>query len=86
MGYDEALLLDTDGFVAEGAGENLFIIKNNKIYEPELTSALIGITRETVIKLLMILVTQFIVKKSQEMTFTYVTKLFLLELLLRLPQ
>ena len=51
MGYDEALLLDTDGFVAEGAGENLFIIKNNKIYEPELTSALIGITRETIIKL-----------------------------------
>lgn len=50
-GYDEALLLDVDGFVAEGAGENLFIVKNGKIYEPELTSALIGITRDTVIKL-----------------------------------
>ena len=48
-GYDEALLLDVDGFVAEGAGENLFIVKNNKIYEPELTSALMGITRDTVI-------------------------------------
>jgi branched-chain amino acid aminotransferase len=50
-GYDEGLLLDVDGFVAEGAGENLFVIKNGKIFEPELTSALIGITRETVIQL-----------------------------------
>jgi branched-chain amino acid aminotransferase len=50
-GYDEGLLLDVDGFVAEGAGENLFVVKNGKIYEPELTSALIGITRETVIQL-----------------------------------
>jgi len=50
-GYDEALLLDVDGFVAEGAGENLFIIKNGIIYEPELASALVGITRATVIQL-----------------------------------
>jgi branched-chain amino acid aminotransferase len=50
-GYDEGLLLDVDGFVAEGAGENLFVIKGGRIYEPELTSALIGITRETVIQL-----------------------------------
>ena len=50
-GYDEALLLDVDGYVAEGAGENLFIVKNGRIYEPELTSALIGITRDTVIHL-----------------------------------
>ncbi len=50
-GYDEALLLDVDGFVAEGAGENLFIVKNGKLYEPELTSALIGITRDAVITL-----------------------------------
>ncbi len=50
-GYDEALLLDVDGFVAEGAGENLFLVKNGRIYEPELTSALIGITRDTVIQL-----------------------------------
>jgi branched-chain amino acid aminotransferase len=35
--------------VAEGAGENLFIVKNNTIYEPELTSALMGITRDTVL-------------------------------------
>ena len=45
-GYDEGLLLDVDGFVAEGSGENLFIVKNGKLYEPELTSALIGITRD----------------------------------------
>jgi branched-chain amino acid aminotransferase len=50
-GYDEGLLLDVDGFVAEGAGENLFVVKNDRIYEPELTSALIGITRDTVIQL-----------------------------------
>ena len=50
-GYDEALLLDVDGFVAEGAGENLFIVKNNTIYEPELTSALMGITRDTILTL-----------------------------------
>jgi branched-chain amino acid aminotransferase len=50
-GYDEGLLLDVDGFVAEGAGENLFVIKNGRIFEPELTSALIGITRDTVIQL-----------------------------------
>lgn len=50
-GYDEALLLDVDGFVAEGAGENLFVVKNGQIFEPELTSALIGITRDTVLQL-----------------------------------
>ncbi len=47
-GYDEALLLDTDGFVAEGAGENLFIVKNGILYEPEIASALTGITRSTI--------------------------------------
>jgi len=50
-GYDEGLLLDVDGFVAEGAGENIFMIKNGRIYEPELTSALMGITRDSVIQL-----------------------------------
>lgn len=47
-GYDEALLLDTDGFVAEGAGENVFIVRDGVIYEPEIASALSGITRSTV--------------------------------------
>src|SRR5919201_5383827 len=50
-GYDEGLLLDVDGFVAEGAGENIFVVKNNQLYEPELTSALTGITRSSVIEL-----------------------------------
>ncbi|MCQ8895182.1 branched-chain amino acid transaminase [Limnobacter humi] len=50
-GYDEALLLDVDGFVAEGAGENLFIVKDGAIYEPEIASALVGITRATIISL-----------------------------------
>ena len=50
-GYDEGLLLDVEGFVAEGAGENVFIVKDGRIYEPELTSALTGITRSSVIEL-----------------------------------
>ena len=47
-GYDEAILLDTDGFVAEGSGENIFIVKNGVLYEPEIASALTGITRDSV--------------------------------------
>ena len=47
-GYDEALLLDTEGFVAEGAGENIFIVKDGVVCEPEIASALTGITRSTV--------------------------------------
>jgi len=50
-GYDEALLLDVDGFVAEGSGENFFLVSKGVIYTPELTSALDGITRQTVIQL-----------------------------------
>ncbi|WP_026154861.1 branched-chain amino acid transaminase [Thiolinea disciformis] len=48
-GYDEALLLDTDGFVAEGSGENFFLVKDGVIYTPDLTSALDGITRRTLL-------------------------------------
>ena len=50
-GYDEALLLDVDGFVAEGSGENIFIVKAGTLFTPELTSVLDGITRDTVIAL-----------------------------------
>ncbi len=50
-GYDEALLLDNEGYVAEGSGENIFIIRDNVIYTPDLASALEGITRATVITL-----------------------------------
>jgi len=48
-GYDEALLLDHEGFVAEGSGENLFIVRNGVLYTPETSSALEGITRETIL-------------------------------------
>jgi branched-chain amino acid aminotransferase len=47
-GYDEAMLLDPEGYVCEGAGENLFIVKNGKLYTPDLTACLEGITRATV--------------------------------------
>ncbi len=50
-GYDEALLLDHEGYAAEGSGENLFIVRHGKLYTPELTSALEGITRDTIITL-----------------------------------
>jgi len=50
-GYDEALLLDTEGYVSEGAGENVFIIKNGRIYTPDLASCLDGITRDSVVTL-----------------------------------
>jgi branched-chain amino acid aminotransferase len=48
-GYDEALLLDTDGYVSEGSGENVFIVKNGKIYTPDLASCLDGITRDALL-------------------------------------
>jgi branched-chain amino acid aminotransferase len=48
-GYDEAMLLDASGFVSEGAGENLFVIKGGVVYTPDLSAgALNGITRNTV--------------------------------------
>ncbi|MDF1643987.1 MAG: branched-chain amino acid transaminase [Pseudomonadales bacterium] len=46
-GAEEALLLDNEGYVAEGSGENIFIVKNGVLYTPELTSCLDGITRRT---------------------------------------
>ncbi|SEP15952.1 branched-chain amino acid transaminase [Nitrosovibrio sp. Nv6] len=49
-GYDEALLLDVDGYVAEGAGENIFIVKRGKLYTPDMTSCLEGITRASIIE------------------------------------
>jgi branched-chain amino acid aminotransferase len=50
-GYHEALLLDVDGYVAEGSGENIFIVKHGKLYTPDLTACLEGITRASVIHL-----------------------------------
>ncbi|MGE3623294.1 MAG: branched-chain amino acid transaminase [Bdellovibrionales bacterium] len=50
-GADEALLLDTEGYVAEGTGENIFIVRNGEIHTPDTTSALEGITRDTILTL-----------------------------------
>jgi branched-chain amino acid aminotransferase len=50
-GCDEALLLDVEGFVSEGSGENIFIVRDGVMYTPDLTSALDGITRATVVQL-----------------------------------
>lgn len=50
-GADEALLLDPEGYVAEGSGENVFIVRDGVIYTPELTSCLDGITRKTIFTL-----------------------------------
>ena len=51
-GADEALMLDSAGYVMEGTGENIFVIRNGVVYTPDLTSALEGITRDTVIRLI----------------------------------
>jgi len=51
-GADEALMLDTEGYVTEGTGENIFIVRNGVVYTPDLSSALEGITRDTVIRLI----------------------------------
>ena len=51
-GADEALMLDSSGYVMEGTGENIFVIRDGVVYTPDLTSALEGITRDTVIRLI----------------------------------
>lgn len=51
LGYDEAIMLDVDGYVAEGSGENLFILRNGRLKTPPLTSVLEGITRDSVMEL-----------------------------------
>jgi branched-chain amino acid aminotransferase len=50
-GFDEALMLDADGYVAEGSGENFFIVKEEVLYSPDLDSCLDGITRRTILEL-----------------------------------
>ena len=50
-GYDEALLLDTEGYVAEGSSENVFIVRDGELIQPDSASALDGITRRTVVAL-----------------------------------
>ena len=55
-GYDEALMLDTDGYISEGTGENIFIVRNNKIKTTPITSVLEGITRDCVIEIAKIII------------------------------
>lgn len=50
-GYDEALMLDTNGYVCEATGENFFIVRNGVIKTPPLTAILDGITRDSIIKI-----------------------------------
>lgn len=51
-GYDEAILLDTEGYVSEGAGENIFIVKNGALWTPPLSSSVLGgITRDSVLRI-----------------------------------
>jgi branched-chain amino acid aminotransferase len=52
QGYDEALMLDTEGYMTEGTGENLFIIRNNIVKTTQLTSILNGVTRNTVMEMI----------------------------------
>jgi branched-chain amino acid aminotransferase len=70
-GYDEALLLDASGFVSEGAGENLFVIKDGVVYTPDLsTGALNGITRNTVAAICQDLGVQLVEKRmSRDMIY-----------------
>ena len=49
-GYEEALLLDTNGYVAEGSGENIFLVVDGELHTPDLRSALDGITRRTILQ------------------------------------
>ena len=51
MGYDEALMLDTEGYVSEASGENIFMVKNGSLKTTPLTSILSGITRDSVIQI-----------------------------------
>ena len=62
-GFDEALMLDIDGYVSEGSGENIFVIKDGIIFTPHLTSALPGITRDTIVTLAKSLGYEIIEKK-----------------------
>ena len=66
MGFDEALMLDPEGFLTEGTGENLFLIKDGVIKTTELTSILNGVTRNTVI--------QMITKKGYKLVETRFTR------------
>ena len=84
-GYNEALLLDTQGFVSEGSGENIFLVKNGRLITPSLSSALEGITRDTIIEIAKAHNIQVIEKTLHEMKYI-LQKHFLLGQLLKLLQ
>ena len=65
QGFEETLLLDSDGFVAEGSGENFFMVKDNKLITPDLDACLDGITRRTIISLAKELEVDFEERKIQ---------------------
>jgi branched-chain amino acid aminotransferase len=51
-GYEEAILLTQDGYIADGSGENIFIVKNGVVYTPDLSASILpGITRDTLIQI-----------------------------------
>jgi branched-chain amino acid aminotransferase len=62
-GFDEALMLDAEGYIAEGSGENFFIVKEGTLYTPDLDSCLDGITRRTILDLASELDIPFEIKK-----------------------
>jgi len=62
-GFDEALMLDGEGYVAEGSGENFFIVKDGILYSPDLDSCLDGITRRTILELAQELGIEYVIKK-----------------------
>ena len=62
-GFDEALMLDAEGYIAEGSGENFFIVKDNKLFSPDLDSCLDGITRRTILELAEELDIEYEIKK-----------------------
>ena len=65
QGFEETLMLDSEGFVAEGSGENFFMVKDNRLITPDLDACLDGITRRTIISLAKELKIDFEVRKIQ---------------------
>lgn len=75
-GFDETLLLDFNGYLAEGPGENIFIIKNNQIFTPSKDNILPGITRDTVIKIAKDLGYKVIEKKIKPTELKFIDEAF----------
>ncbi len=77
-GYDEAILLDTDGYVAEGSGENIYIVKDGTIFTPPLSSpVLAGITRDSVLRIARDLAIPVVEQKFTRDTMYIADELFL---------